>query len=86
MEKYLTPKEETIIKISLIPIQKNYYKAIYEKKTSFLLKGAKPGNAPSLMNVMMDIRKCCNKLFLICGAEECILSDAATSGPHKPEQ
>ena len=40
----------------------------------------------SLMNVMMEIRKCCNQLFLIRGAEERILAYAAASGPHKSEQ
>ena len=39
-----------------------------------------------IMNVMMEIRKCCNQLFLIRGAEERILAYAAASGPHKSEQ
>ena len=38
------------------------------------------------MNVMMDLRKCCNKLFLISGAEERILADSSVSGPHKSVQ
>ena len=86
MEKSLPPKKETILDVSLTPIQKIYYKAIYENNTSFLFKGSKPGNAPSLMHVMMDVRKCYNQLFLICRAEERILSDAAASVPHKSEQ
>ena len=86
MEKSLLPKEETILEVALTPIQKTYYKAIYEKNTSSLFKGAKPSNAPSLMNVMIELRKCCNQVFLICGAEELILDDAAASGPHKSEQ
>ncbi len=60
VEKSLPPKEETILEVSLTPIQKTFYKAIYEKNTSFLIKGTKPSNAPSLMNVMMELRKCCN--------------------------
>ena len=55
VEKSLPPKEETILEVSLTPIQKTYYKAIYERNTSFLFKGAKPSNAPSLMNVMMEL-------------------------------
>ena len=39
-----------------------------------------------IMNVMMEIRKCFNQLFLIRGAEERILADAAVSGSHKLEQ
>ena len=86
VEKSLTSKEEKILEVALTPIQKTYYKAIYENNTSFLLKGAKFGNASSLMNVMMNIRNCCNQLFLIRGADERILADAAASGPQKSEQ
>ena len=86
MDNYLPSKEQTIPDVAFIPIQNTYYKAIYENNTSFLFKGSKPGNAPSLMNVMMDVRKCYNQLFLICGADKCILSDAAAGGPHKLEQ
>lgn len=82
VEKSLPPKEETIFEVFLTPIQKKYYKAIYEKNTSFLFKGAKASNAPSLMNVMMELRKCCNHPFLIRGAEERILAEAA--GVLKP--
>ena len=39
-----------------------------------------------IMNAMMEIRKFCNQLFLVHGAEERILADAVTSGPHKSEQ
>ena len=63
-EKCLLPKEETIPEVDLTPNQNNYYKAIYEKNNSFLFKGTKSGNAPSLMNVMMELRKCRNQLFL----------------------
>ena len=56
------------------------------KNTSFLFKGAKPSNSHSIMNVMMDLIKCCNQIFLVFGAEERILDDAATSGPHKSVQ
>ena len=86
MEKYLPTKEDTIPEVSLTQIQNTYYKAIYENNTSFLLKDAKTGKAPSLMDFMMYLRKCCNQLFLIHGAEEQILSDADYSGSHHPEQ
>lgn len=79
VEKALPPKEETILEVTLTPIQKTYYKAIYEKNTSFLFKGSKPSNAPSLMNIMMELRKCCNHPFLIRGAEERIIADAAAA-------
>lgn len=77
VEKSLPPKEETILEVSLTPIQKTFYKAIYERNTSFLFKGTKPSNAPSLMNVMMELRKCCNHPYLVKGAEDRILNEAA---------
>mmetsp|Transcript_14219 Transcript_14219/g.29472 ORF Transcript_14219/g.29472 Transcript_14219/m.29472 type:complete len:2502 (-) Transcript_14219:1540-9045(-) len=83
VEKSLPPKEETILEVTLTPIQKAYYKAIYERNTSFLFKGAKANNAPSLMNVMMELRKCCNHPFLVKGAEERILTDAANKLKEK---
>lgn len=76
VEKSLPPKEETILEVTLTPIQKAYYKAIYERNTAFLFKGSKPSNAPSLMNVMMELRKACNHPFLIRGAEDRIINDA----------
>lgn len=79
VEKSLPPKEETILEVTLTPIQKTFYKAIYERNTAFLYKGSKPSNAPSLMNVMMELRKCCNHPFLVRGAEERILLDAAAA-------
>ena len=83
VEKSLPPKEETILEVSLTPIQKTYYKAIYERNTAFLFKGAKSSNTPSLMNVMMELRKCCNHPFLVKGAEERILNDAAIKAQEK---
>lgn len=68
VEKSLPPKEETILEVTLTPIQKKFYKAIYERNTSFLFKGAKPNNSPSLMNVMMELRYvgCFFKWVFVC--------------------
>lgn len=69
VEKGVPPKEEVIIEVELTACQKQYYRALYEKKTSFLRKrGAKDG--PSLLNLAMELRKCCNHPFLIKGAEK----------------
>ena len=38
------------------------------------------------MNVMLELRNCCNKLLLTHGSEELILADAASSVQHKSEQ
>ena len=73
VEKSLPPKEETIIEVSLTNVQRQFYKAIYERNTAFLYKGTKASNAPSLMNVMMELRKCCNHPYLNRGVEERIV-------------
>ncbi|KAL7690284.1 putative chromodomain-helicase-DNA-binding protein [Plasmopara halstedii] len=70
VEKSLAPKEETIIEVELTVLQKQYYRAIYEKNTEFLSRGSKKGDTPSLMNVLMELRKCCNHPFLVRGVEE----------------
>lgn len=58
VEKSLKPKEETIIEVELTTTQKKYYRAIYEKNMTFLLRGAtKAANGPNLMNIMMELRK-----------------------------
>eukprot|EP01041_Mallomonas_annulata_P007276 gene7276-14834_t len=75
VEKSLPPKEETIIEVSLTPLQKQIYRAIYERNTTYLFKGIKAGNQPSLMNVMMELRKCCNHPYLIRGVEDRLLSE-----------
>uniref|UniRef100_A0A0K0FFE1 Chromodomain-helicase-DNA-binding protein 6 (inferred by orthology to a human protein) n=1 Tax=Strongyloides venezuelensis TaxID=75913 RepID=A0A0K0FFE1_STRVS len=79
VEKSLQPKEETIIEVQLSTIQKKYYRAILEKNFSHLCKGT---SAPSLMNTMMELRKCCNHPFLISGAEENILNELKAEHPE----
>nr|CAH8876431.1 unnamed protein product [Trichobilharzia regenti] len=78
VEKSLAPKEETVVEVELTNIQKKYYRAIMERNFSFLCKGSST-NAPNLMNIMMELRKCCNHPFLIKGAEDAILSEAQSN-------
>lgn len=61
----IAPKAETIIEVELTKIQKKYYRAIIERNFSML--SGKGRNIPSLLNVMMQLRKCCNHPFLIQG-------------------
>lgn len=75
VEKSLPPKEETIVEVALTSLQKRFYRAIYEKNTSFLFKGLKSSNQPSLMNIMMELRKCCNHPYLVKGVEERVMSE-----------
>ncbi|VDO99134.1 unnamed protein product [Soboliphyme baturini] len=72
VEKSLKPKEETIIEVELTNTQKKYYRAILERNYYYLSHGA---SVPSLMNTMMELRKCCNHPFLINGAEDKIITD-----------
>ena len=48
-------------------MQKQYYRAIYERNHSFLMQSLKGGSMPKLMNIQMELRKCCNHPFLING-------------------
>ncbi len=75
VEKSLPPKEETIVEVALTAVQKRFYKAIYEKNTQYLFKGLRPSNQPSLMNVMMELRKCCNHPYLVKGVEERVVAE-----------
>ncbi|KAE9128742.1 Chromodomain-helicase-DNA-binding protein 9 [Phytophthora fragariae] len=69
VEKSIPPKEETIVSVELTTLQKQYYRAIYDKNKSFLYRGTKNG-LPTLNNIQLQLRKCCNHPFLIKGVEE----------------
>lgn len=64
----IPPKEETIIDVELTTMQKQYYRAIFEHNHAFLMQNTK-GNVLRLMNIQMELRKCCNHPFLINGVE-----------------
>ena len=65
VEKSIPRKQETIVEVELTMTQKQYYKAMYDKNRSFLYKGCKKADIPSLMHVEMQLRKVCNHPFLI---------------------
>jgi SNF2 family DNA or RNA helicase len=60
--------DQTIIDVELTTMQKQYYRAIFEHNHGFLMQNLK-GNMPKLMNIQMELRKCCNHPFLIQGVE-----------------
>lgn len=66
--KDIPDKEETVIDVELTSIQKQYYRAIFEHNHAFLSMGPKAA-APKLMNIQMELRKCCNHPFLLDGVE-----------------
>lgn len=66
VETSVPPKEETLIEVELSLVQKQYYRAIYEKNVQFLCK--KKGKAidgPSLLNLHMEVRKKCGFFQLV---------------------
>jgi len=79
VEKGLAAKEETIIEVELTRVQKKFYKALLHKNASVLLKQITSGSVPSLLNLMMQLRKVCNHPYLIKGAEETILEEKKTN-------
>lgn len=78
VEKSIAPKEETIIEVELTTIQKKYYRAIYEKNFQFLNRGTTTNNVPSLLNIMIQLRKCCNHPYLIEGVEDTEVASVST--------
>jgi superfamily II DNA or RNA helicase len=72
----IPPREETLIEVELTVEQKKYYRAIYEQNRHFLYKGLANTSKPSLMNISMELRKCCNHPFLIRGAEGVMMQQA----------
>ena len=81
VEKSLAVKEETIVEVELSSRQKQYYRALYERNTAFLAPSFSGGistedtRGPSLNNIAMQLRKCCNHPFLIQGAEDRIVEE-----------
>lgn len=67
--KDIPAKEETVIDVELTSIQKQYYRAIFEHNHAFLSMGSAKAVTPKLMNIQMELRKCCNHPFLLDGIE-----------------
>ncbi len=69
----IPPKEETMVDVELTMLQKRYYRAIFEKNHAILFQvggGTVRTAMPSLMNIQMELRKCCNHPFLVRGVED----------------
>jgi chromodomain-helicase-DNA-binding protein 7 len=71
VEKSVPLKEETLIEVELTVLQKQYYRALYEKNVQFLQRNSSKAMevGPSLSNIAMQLRKCCNHPFLLEGVE-----------------
>lgn len=66
VEKGLPPKKETILKVGMSQMQKQYYKALLQKDFEVVNSG---GERKRLLNIAMQLRKCCNHPYLFQGAE-----------------
>ncbi|XP_062848646.1 chromodomain-helicase-DNA-binding protein 4 [Trichomycterus rosablanca] len=61
--KHMPSKTELIVRVELSPMQKKYYKYILTRNFEALnMRGG--GNQVSLLNVVMDLKKCCNHPYL----------------------
>ncbi|CAH8474380.1 unnamed protein product [Schistosoma margrebowiei] len=62
-------KGEFIVRVELSPMQKRYYKFILTRNFE-ALSCRSGGSQVSLINIMMDLKKCCNHPFLFPSAAE----------------
>ncbi|KAG2727213.1 hypothetical protein I3760_01G147900 [Carya illinoinensis] len=76
VEKGLPPKKETILKVGMSQMQKHYYKALLQKDLEVVNAG---GERKRLLNIAMQLRKCCNHPYLFQGAEP---GPPYTTGDH----
>lgn len=74
--KNMPTKSEFIVRVELSPMQKKYYKYILTRNFEALNpKGG--GQQVSLLNIMMDLKKCCNHPYLFPAAAQ-----EAPAGPN----
>lgn len=64
VEKSLPAKVEQILRVEMTNTQKQYYKWILTKNFTALRKGHK-GSASTFLNIVIELKKCCNHASLI---------------------
>ncbi|GAB7350055.1 hypothetical protein MBLNU459_g0725t1 [Dothideomycetes sp. NU459] len=69
VEKSLLPKKEINLYIGMSPMQVNWYKKILEKDIDAVNGAAGKESKTRLLNIVMQLRKCCNHPYLFDGAE-----------------
>ncbi|KAK4311657.1 hypothetical protein Pmani_016856 [Petrolisthes manimaculis] len=67
--KDMPSKSEFIIRVELSPLQKKYYKYILTRNFE-ALNSRGGGQQVSLLNIVMDLKKCCNHPYLFPAASE----------------
>ncbi|KAL4122505.1 hypothetical protein QTP88_014827 [Uroleucon formosanum] len=63
VEKSLPAKVEQILRVEMTPVQRKYYKWILTKNYNALRKGSK-GSSTTFLNIMIELKKCCNHALL----------------------
>ncbi|XVF47300.1 hypothetical protein PTKIN_Ptkin03bG0098700 [Pterospermum kingtungense] len=85
VEKSLPPKIERILRLEMSPLQKQYYKWILERNFHDLNKGVR-GNQVSLLNIVVELKKCCNHPFLFESADHGYGGDTSMNDSSKLER
>ncbi|XP_046403987.1 chromodomain-helicase-DNA-binding protein 1 isoform X3 [Ischnura elegans] len=63
VEKSLPAKVEQILRVEMTSVQKQYYKWILTKNYNALRKGVR-GSTTTFLNIVIELKKCCNHAFL----------------------
>ncbi|KAI8848985.1 SNF2 family N-terminal domain-containing protein [Chytridium lagenaria] len=72
VEKSLLPKKRTNLYVGMSAMQRKWYQNILEKDIDAVngsVGGKKSGGKTRLLNIVMQLRKCCNHPYLFDGAE-----------------
>ncbi|KAM4678151.1 chromodomain-helicase-DNA-binding protein 2 [Discoglossus pictus] len=69
VEKSLPAKVEQILRVEMCAQQKQYYKWILTRNFKALTKGTR-GSTSGFLNIVMELKKCCNHCFLIKSPED----------------
>ncbi|XVF69552.1 hypothetical protein PTKIN_Ptkin11bG0090800 [Pterospermum kingtungense] len=85
VEKSLPPKIERVLRLEMSPLQKQYYKWILERNFHDLNKGVR-GNQVSLLNIVVELKKCCNHPFLFESADHGYGGDTSINDISKLER
>lgn len=84
VEKSLPRKTYAVLRVGMASTQQQYYRWILTRNFSKLNAAAKSGgrsigSATSLLNIVMELKKCCNHPYLFDGVEDSNASDAMTA-------
>ncbi|KAJ1179741.1 hypothetical protein NDU88_004975 [Pleurodeles waltl] len=69
VEKSLPAKVEQILRVEMSALQKQYYKWILTRNYKALSKGTR-GSTSGFLNIVMELKKCCNHCFLTKAPED----------------